>query len=185
MDLGLGELTDDQLLELVNQACAELVVRDPFIRQMAQSTITTWSEQLILKRAMIKEAVTALAGAYIEQIRKETFAEVKAAVSAGEARLLSPTQEARVVVESTIEAKIQMIDELVALTEKGKRPPVPATDTEDWLTARANNTIDPRPPVDPYDVHSAAYIQRLREDMARVLAAGCTPKPRFWTPPGF
>ncbi len=113
MDLGLGQLTDDQLLELVHEVCRELALRDPYVRAMAQHTITTESDRLVLRRAMLKEAVTAVAGSYVEQIRGESFREVQEGVRTGRIRLLTPAQEARILVDSTLEAKIKLIDETV------------------------------------------------------------------------
>lgn len=122
MDLGLGQLTDDQLLELIQEACREVAARDPYLRGMAQHTITTAADRVTLQRAMLKEAVTAVAGAYVEQIRTETFEEVREGVRNGTVRLITPAQEARVLVESTLEAKIKLIDETVAKIEKAAEP---------------------------------------------------------------
>ncbi len=140
MDLGLGQLTDDQLLELVHEVCRELALRDPYVRAMAQHTITTESDRLVLRRAMLKEAVTAVAGSYVEQIRGESFREVQEGVRTGRIRLLTPAQEARILVDSTLEAKIKLIDETVTAIQHGKLPS--AQGTQPKTKGRRPTTMD-------------------------------------------
>ncbi len=119
-NLGLDQLTDDQLLELVVETCQELVERDPCVRNLAQATITTEAEQLAVKRAAVKKAVAAVTGEYMKQIQEETLAEVREGVRKGTIRLLTSAQEARVAVDATYEAKIKVIDETVAAIQQGK-----------------------------------------------------------------
>jgi hypothetical protein len=127
VDLGLSELTGDQLLELVEQTCEELIARDPYLRNMAQATITTAADRLAVRRAALKEAVTRECGAYIQQMRDEALAEVRQAVQDGSLRLLTLEQETRAVVDSVLRAKIQVIDDTVAAIRRGAaRRPDPA-----------------------------------------------------------
>lgn len=176
MDLGLEQLTDDQLLELVQEACHELAARDPYVRGMAQHTITTEADRVTLQRAMLKEAVTAVAGAYVEQIRKETFDEVREGVRAGTIRLLTPAQEARALVESTLAAKIKLIDETVTAIQTGKHP-------------GAEPAIQPRPSVtntypggpDPRD-YAAWLKMREREIREQEMLRKMMKQPPFVIP---
>jgi len=57
MSLGLDELTDDQLMELLNEACIELAVRDPIVRKLAQGCIRDMGALLPEIRRRIKETV--------------------------------------------------------------------------------------------------------------------------------
>lgn len=144
MDLGLRDLTDDQLLELVEQTCQELAARDPYVRQMAQGTITTEAERLAAKRKAVKEAITDAMAIYIQGIRTETAAEVRAGVKNGTIRLLTPAQEARVAVDSTFEAKIKLIDETVAAIQGGSVHKAKSADPDTYeeLRLRAHEAMN-------------------------------------------
>lgn len=131
MDLGLHDLTDDQLLELVQETCIELGRRDPYIRNMAQGTITTEAEKLAIRRAAIKEAVAEAMGQYIDAIRRETALQVSKEVSNGTIRLLTPDQEGKVVADATLEAKIKLINEVIAKIE-GAAPDEVEPDSDDF-----------------------------------------------------
>lgn len=67
MSLGLDELTDDQLMELLNEACIELAVRDPIVRKLAQGCIRDTAALLPEIRKRIKET--------IEEINEEELEE--------------------------------------------------------------------------------------------------------------
>jgi hypothetical protein len=140
MDLGLRALTSDQKLELLKQLCEVLVEEDPIIRNLAQQTITTAAERRVTMIAMGKKAVDAVCGAYIESIRQETFQAVQAGFADGSIKLLNSTQEARIVVEATYEAKIAKAEELIRTIEEGKHPPAKAK--------RTTTTAPPPPDVD-------------------------------------
>ena len=130
-DLGLDALTDDQLLDLLGQACMELSARDPMVRNLAQVTIDTEAEKLKIKQEAEKtklfskkEAIetfkSAAEGAlkkarreYENQILTEIAVEVRKMVSAGEITLLTADQEAAVAVKAEIQARITLIDEAI------------------------------------------------------------------------
>ena len=168
MDLGLGELTDDQLLELLQEACRELGRRDPYLRGLAQHTITTEAERTALERGMAQEAVKALAGSYVEQIRQETFHEVKKGVRNGTIGLLTPAQEARVAVESSMEARIRLIDETLAKIMVDEQPVIEQKDKR-------------RPPFDFGDSwdNGEEYRRRILRENLRYIPP--FPKPP-WVP---
>jgi len=56
-ELGLQELSDDQLVRLLNEACIELAVRDPTVRTLAQGCITGMAELLPEIRRWVKDLV--------------------------------------------------------------------------------------------------------------------------------
>ena len=57
MDLGLDTLSDDQLVELINEACIELAVRDPIVRKLAQGCITNSGSILPRVRRVVRDIV--------------------------------------------------------------------------------------------------------------------------------
>ena len=59
MSLGLDGLTDDQLVELLNEACLELAVRDPLVRKLAQGCI----RDVAALMPEIRKAVKGIVGA--------------------------------------------------------------------------------------------------------------------------
>lgn len=122
LDLGLETLSADQLLELLIETSTEVARRDPYLLNMAQATITTMAQRLAMERECMREAAAAVLGACIELIRQESLAKVRELVANGSMRLLTAAQEARIVVETTLEAKIKMVDEVVAAIYVGKGP---------------------------------------------------------------
>ncbi len=119
MDLGLSTLNDDQLLDLLNQACEELRGRDPFVRGLAQAKITDAADNLRIFKENAKEAVQQARHDYERAIGKEIQTEVRRAVSAGELRLIAPADEAEIAVDAEIKARIALIDEAVAQLKAG------------------------------------------------------------------
>ena len=59
MSLGLDGLTDDQLVELLNEACLELAVRDPVVRKLAQGCIRDVAVLMPEIRRVVKGVVGA------------------------------------------------------------------------------------------------------------------------------
>ncbi len=130
-DLGLNTLTDDQLLDLLQQACAELSVRDPLVRNLAQVTIDAEAEKLKIKQEAEKQrlfgekeaietfqkavdnAVKKVRQDYQNQIALEVQTEIRKGVTAGDISLLSAEQEAAVAVRAEIQQRIALIDEAI------------------------------------------------------------------------
>jgi hypothetical protein len=57
MSIGLDELTDDQLMELLHEACIELAVRDPIVRKLAQGCIGDVGKLLPEIRKAVKKVI--------------------------------------------------------------------------------------------------------------------------------
>jgi hypothetical protein len=138
MPLGLDQLTGDQLLELVLEVSQELARRDPYLRNMAQATITTEAERLELKRLAIKEAAGVVVREYVEGVRLEAIGALKEGFRNGTARILTSTQEARIVVEATLEAKIKLVEETVAAIQAGKAPTAVKPEPGGWKPEQGN-----------------------------------------------
>jgi hypothetical protein len=118
--LGLDALSNDQLLALIEETAEELIARDPWIRNMAQATLTTAAERLALRRGALEEAIQETARAFVLSIKAEEVAALREALANGTARLLTSEQEARAVVDATLQARIALIDETVKVIQTGK-----------------------------------------------------------------
>lgn len=119
MDLGLHQLTDDQLMNLLQEVCGELATRDPMVRNAAQQTIFDEGEKLDATKRALREAVEAAKAEYRKQIKQEALDAVRAAVASGEIVLLSSAEEGKAVAEATLEAKLALIDEAMEAVRKG------------------------------------------------------------------
>lgn len=111
MSLGVNTLTDDQLLELLQEACQELAQRDPMVRNLAQGSIVTEAEKLAAGKEAIQEAYQSLLRDYRQGLKEEALAELRTGLKLGTMQLLTPQQESDAIAESSIEARIELIDE--------------------------------------------------------------------------
>lgn len=127
-DLGLAILTDDQLLELLTEACQELGQRDPVVRDLAQKQIYAEAERVKAYKGAIKKAVIAARKEYEESIRKETREWVDGLVTSGEWSPLGSNEETKVLVE---EGKRRR-EEVIAQARKTLKQPMPA-ENKLWL----------------------------------------------------
>ena len=117
MDLGLSNLTDDQLVDLLQEACAELAQRDPIVRKEAQARISEEGRKIKLLREAkaellqnekargqmleqaVREAVLSCRSRQIEEIRIEVFKVLREEMKDGIWRPLNSTDEAQAVVD--------------------------------------------------------------------------------------
>lgn len=118
-DLGLNALTDDQLLNLLQEACGELAARDPFVRGLAQQQIFTEAEKVKALKEGAAKAVEALKREYCKSISADIANAVRSSHKAGKLQLLNAEQEANVVVDAEIHTRIALIDEAVAKLKAG------------------------------------------------------------------
>lgn len=119
IDLGLSNLTDDQLVELLAEICAEAAKRDPFVRKAAQVAINEKAEEAKLLRqaakatlrtydqrrqdlaSCIRWALDAAKEQYLKDLRNEVYAAIQEEVNTGQIRLITPEQEAQQIVHAT------------------------------------------------------------------------------------
>lgn len=113
-DLGLNSLTDDQLLDLLVEACAELGQRDPVVRNLAQKSIYSEAERIKIFKESIEEAIEAAKKTYETSIRQESRDLVNGMVKRGEWMPIDSTAEAKLAIESEREVRQQMIREAEA-----------------------------------------------------------------------
>jgi hypothetical protein len=115
IDLGLSQLTDDQLVELLSEICAEAAKRDPFVRKATQNAIDAQAKEAKLlrdaARSTIREqeqklkdlevgckAATAKAiQQYRQQLETDVFMEIQEEIRLGIFRPMTPAQEADVI----------------------------------------------------------------------------------------
>ena len=113
MNLGLSELTDDQLVELLQEACNELAQRDPIVRKAAQETIDKEAIKLkvlreeasVLRltresmeedlRYWITQAIERTKKQYQDQLEKDVAEFVKEEIKAGRYRVMDSKEEAQ------------------------------------------------------------------------------------------
>jgi len=125
MDLGISTFTDDQLVELLQEACNELAQRDPIVRKAAQQQIDQEalklkmlreeSYQLRLSREQMEEnlrfcivdAIRRAKKDYMEQLQREVYAKLQEELKAGTYRPLNGTEEAQAVVDAVKEFEHQ------------------------------------------------------------------------------
>lgn len=116
MNLGLSQLSDDQLVELLAEICAEAAARDPFVRKAAQDAINSQAAKLKLiqdtakrsirshaqkledLKAACDSAVNICLQQYRQQLETDVVTEIHSEIMAGTYRPMTPTQEAAVVV---------------------------------------------------------------------------------------
>jgi len=99
-DLGASELTDDQLVDLLQEACAELAQRNYVVRNAAQQVILDEAEKMKIMQKAINKVRKQFAGEIRSQIQKEIAQEVKL----GNVRIMTPAEEARLIAKYTNEA---------------------------------------------------------------------------------
>ncbi len=127
MDLGIDLLTDDQLVELLIEACNALADRDPVVRKAAQGEIDkrgreakmtrelAWEQihdqeaEMAMMELAVRRAVDEAKRQYIEEIQKEVMAVVLAEMSTGSYRPLTPEEEAEVVVRAATFCDVDII----------------------------------------------------------------------------
>ena len=111
MDLGLQNLSDDDLFALLQEACVELGRRDPAIQELSQKAILTESEKVVAMREAMKEGAQKLKDEFINQIQEETLKELRKAVKAGTFKPLGVKEETTAIVEAERAGRQQLRDE--------------------------------------------------------------------------
>jgi len=105
MDLGLASLTDDQLVDLLDEACRELSTRAWFVREAAQRTITSNAQKLTDLEIAIKWAVGKTRDEYLAQLKQDVLAFVQQEVQTGNLRVMTPEEEAKAIASKNSEVQ--------------------------------------------------------------------------------
>jgi hypothetical protein len=92
-DLGLAQLSDDQIMELLIELCGELSNRDPIVRNMAQKEIYTEAKQLKDKRQAMKDAIQGMRKNYVKLLKEEIGQAINEQIRRGEIRVLTDEEE--------------------------------------------------------------------------------------------
>jgi uncharacterized membrane-anchored protein YjiN (DUF445 family) len=93
MNLGLSQLTDDQLMELLIEMCAELANRDPIVRLQAQKEIYTEANKLKDKREAMKQAISDMRKNYIKSLKEEIAQAINEQIRRGAIQVLTDKEE--------------------------------------------------------------------------------------------
>lgn len=110
-DLGLSQLTDEQIIELLMELCAELTERDPFIRKAAQGVINDEAIRLKAKREAVKVVLKKARSIYIRQLKKDVLESIDLDFIAGTFPLFTADQEAKIIYEITKKRKGELRSE--------------------------------------------------------------------------
>lgn len=130
-NLGLDQLTDDQLLDLLTEACAELGQRDPLIRNLAQKAIYAEAERVKVFKTSIEAAVAAAKADYEKAVRKEARKLVDDSVKRGKWSPMGANEEVCLAVAAEVERRKELISE----AEKA----LGSTEQKLWLSISATS----------------------------------------------
>lgn len=109
MSLGLEELSDDQLVDLIGAACDEAGRRHPIVRKATQGRITTAAEDATYRVAAAKSAIRRARRRYLLELRNEVMAHVEEGVKAGEIKLIANGTELQEIAKADEAAKRKLI----------------------------------------------------------------------------
>jgi hypothetical protein len=123
MALGCSSLTDDQLVELLLEACNELVTRDGYVVSAAQREIDLIAEKQKAARLSTAQKLKALEEAYTDavvivktefqrQLTKEVLELVRRDVQSGKLRMATPAEEGNLVRDAELAAKQRILQEI-------------------------------------------------------------------------
>ena len=113
-DLGLSQLGDDQLINLLNEAVMEILSRDPVVQKVAQSGVLAIADKRTAFMEVVQAEVASAKTQYIESIKMDVRKDVAKAIQSGELNIggmVGSATEAKIVVECTKEQiKLMEID---------------------------------------------------------------------------
>lgn len=121
-DLGLNQVGDEQLLELLNECVVEIVSRDPVMARVAYDGVLSVQKKREMFMAEVKMAMRQLESDYLRQLRDLVRVEISQAVIDGEISIpgiVTSDTEAKIVVDETLNA----IDKLKRELEKSPEDP--------------------------------------------------------------
>lgn len=119
MPLGCDTLTDDQLVELLQEACSELACRSDLVRNHAQRVIKDGAWQMRLKLEALDTEVNLARQAEINKIKQETKEDVRRMLTTGEIRLMKPVEEADLALQAQKDALVELLAEITASQATG------------------------------------------------------------------
>jgi len=128
MNLGLSELTDDQLVALLQEVLQECASRDPIVRNITQQKINDEAEMLKQRRALAKEAWNQARSGYLKGLRKELRQAFEEKARSGDVLLVTAAEEAEVINgvarDAITKAKQELKDRIVKDTQNEIRSKV-------------------------------------------------------------
>lgn len=116
-DLGLSQLDDDQLVDLLNQAVGEILSRDPVVHRIAQKGIIAAADKQKLFVDALQKEVADARNQYLKHVEQDVRSEIVRAVQAGEldlGKVVGIQAETKVIVDVTKEQIAKMKADLSA-----------------------------------------------------------------------
>ncbi len=166
MNLGLDKLTDDQLLDLLKEACGELSQRDGYVRTIAQATIVTEADKLNTAKAAAKKAIESEKRKYLGLLTSEIEAAVREEVKSGSLILVPSGEEADFIVSAERSARTKLLKELNASSKQPQKGFTLTVTVDQIIFSSAGRGMRAE-----VDSRTLAIIQNLCEAMAQKLAA--------------
>ena len=110
--LGVGALTDDQLIELLELACEQLALRNHYVQELAQAVIISNAEQMKLAAQALREEAELRRTQYVGEIRRAVSTEIRDAVRSGTLRVCDVREEADIAAEAELQTKLELLREV-------------------------------------------------------------------------
>jgi hypothetical protein len=112
MNLGLDQLTDSQLLELLQQAWVEVATRSAIVQNLALEDNRSMAEKVNEFKRLYESNVEEQRGLARLNLNMAITAEIAKEVLSGDLRLLSPEEEAKIVAVADTAARLKLIEKL-------------------------------------------------------------------------
>lgn len=155
MSLGTNQLSDDQLLELLKEACNELAVRAGPVREAAQKVIVTGAESIKIHEKVFTEAAVTVRREYEKQLYNETYEHVKLLVQNGSAMLADSAEEARLAIEAEKKAFAELTKQQVGHNAKFE---LRIRGSEVTITTQGNATLTVRHTLNEKEVRDLSQL---------------------------
>jgi len=119
VSLGLDQLTDGQLLELLQEAWAEVSTRSAITQSLAVQDNRTAAEKMQEFQSLIGRSIDEHRRLERAQLKDLVDQEARRELEAGELRLLSPEEEASLITEATLTARISVLKVVCEALRRG------------------------------------------------------------------
>lgn len=162
MSLGTNQLSDDQLLELLKEACNELAVRAGPVREAAQKVIVTGAESIKIHEKVFTEAAEVVRREYEKQLYNETYEHVKVLIKSGSATLADSAEEARLAIEAEKKAFAELTAQAAQAVGHNAKFELRIRGPEVMITTQGNATLTVRHTLNEKEIRDlSALVARI------------------------
>lgn len=158
MSLGTNQLSDDQLLELLKEACNELAVRAAPVRDAAQKVIVTGAESIKIHEKVFTEAAVTVRREYEKQLYAETYEHVQLLVKNGSAMLADSGEEARLAIEAEKKAFASLTAQAVQMLGPNAKFELRIRGSAITITTQDNATLTVRHTLNEREVRDLSQL---------------------------